>query len=173
MLPAPSRSPLSLISRRSMGTPLNILRVCIGWLLVFLVSLARPGVRPDKHQRVCHTGTSDYCDMHWEGMPVSVMAFRVVDDPQGYFPAEYNLGLVALSIAIAVCASYAALESGWPDDCFMRPQPHTVAHWWSVRHGSGIWAMHYIGMLAYDLPVTVSYDVPLLMLTWRRLHTSP
>lgn len=31
--------------------------------------------------------------------------------------------------------------------------------------GLGIWAMHYIGMLAFHLPVPVSYDVPLVALS--------
>ena len=31
--------------------------------------------------------------------------------------------------------------------------------------GQGIWAMHYIGMLAFRLPVAVSYNVPIVLLS--------
>jgi len=78
---------------------------------------------------------------------------------------SYQYGLVALSVVIAVLASYAALDlaervtaaSGW-------------ARWvWlaggATAMGFGIWSMHYIGMLAYRLPVPVGYDWPTVMVS--------
>ena len=38
--------------------------------------------------------------------------------------------------------------------------------------GLGIWSMHYIGMLAFSLPVPVSYDWPTVMLSLRGGHSS-
>ena len=32
--------------------------------------------------------------------------------------------------------------------------------------GTGIWAMHYVGMLAFSLPVPVMYDVPTVAFSW-------
>jgi NO-binding membrane sensor protein with MHYT domain len=32
--------------------------------------------------------------------------------------------------------------------------------------GTGIWSMHFIGMLAFKLPVPMAYDVPLNTLSW-------
>jgi diguanylate cyclase (GGDEF)-like protein len=32
--------------------------------------------------------------------------------------------------------------------------------------GTGIWAMHFIGMLAFHLPVPLAYDVPINVLSW-------
>ena len=29
--------------------------------------------------------------------------------------------------------------------------------------GLGIWSMHFVGMLAFHLPVTIQYDVPLML----------
>jgi PAS domain S-box-containing protein len=78
---------------------------------------------------------------------------------------SYNYGLVALSVLIAMFASYAALNlagrvtaaAGW-----------TRAVWLlggAVAMGSGIWSMHYIGMLAFILPVPVAYHWPTVLLS--------
>ena len=32
--------------------------------------------------------------------------------------------------------------------------------------GTGIWAMHFIGMLAYYLPVSIAYNLPIVMVCW-------
>jgi PAS domain S-box-containing protein len=75
--------------------------------------------------------------------------------------ANYNAGLVLLSIAIAVLASYTALDlashlprlSGW------------VRRYWliggALSLGMGIWSMHFVGMLAYHSPVALTYDIPI------------
>jgi two-component system, sensor histidine kinase and response regulator len=73
---------------------------------------------------------------------------------------SYNVSLVALSVVIAVAASYAALDLAGRVTA-----AHGIARrlWLlggSLAMGTGIWAMHYIGMLAYSLPVEVRYDWP-------------
>jgi PAS domain S-box-containing protein len=74
--------------------------------------------------------------------------------------SHYDLRLVALSVAIAVVASYTALDLA---------SRVTAAHgrgrgiWLSggaMAMGIGIWSMHYVGMLAFKLPVPVHYHVP-------------
>jgi NO-binding membrane sensor protein with MHYT domain/ActR/RegA family two-component response regulator/two-component sensor histidine kinase len=72
---------------------------------------------------------------------------------------HYHHGLIFISIAVAILASYTALTlalrirsaSGWP------------AHAWllggGLAMGIGIWAMHFVGMLALSLPIAISYDV--------------
>ena len=74
--------------------------------------------------------------------------------------SHYDLRLVALSVAIAVVASYTALDLA---------SRVTAAHgrgrgiWLSggaMAMGLGIWSMHYVGMLAFKLPVPVRYHVP-------------
>src|SRR5579864_7455203 len=78
---------------------------------------------------------------------------------------SYNYALVALSVLIAVFASYAALDlagrvtaaSGW-----------TRAAWLlggAGAMGTGIWSMHYIGMLAFILPIPVAYHWPTVLLS--------
>jgi NO-binding membrane sensor protein with MHYT domain len=32
--------------------------------------------------------------------------------------------------------------------------------------GTGIWAMHFIGMLAYYLPVLIAYNLPIVIVSW-------
>ncbi len=79
---------------------------------------------------------------------------------------SYNYALVALSVLIAMFASYAALDlagrvtasGGW-----------TRAVWLlggAVAMGTGIWSMHYIGMLAFILPIPVAYHWPTVLLSW-------
>jgi PAS domain S-box-containing protein len=78
---------------------------------------------------------------------------------------SYNYSLVALSVFIAVFASYAALDlasrvtaaGGW-----------TRALWvlgGACAMGTGIWSMHYIGMLAFILPIPVAYHWPTVLLS--------
>jgi len=79
--------------------------------------------------------------------------------------SSYNHGLVALSVAIAILASYAALDLAGRT----RAARGTVRRIWlaggATAMGLGIWAMHYIGMLAFHLPVPVLYDVPTVMVS--------
>jgi NO-binding membrane sensor protein with MHYT domain/signal transduction histidine kinase len=78
---------------------------------------------------------------------------------------SYNYVLVALSVLIAMFASYAALDlagrvtaaGGW-----------TRAVWLlggAGAMGTGIWSMHYIGMLAFMLPIPVAYHWPTVLLS--------
>ena len=36
----------------------------------------------------------------------------------------------------------------------------------SLIMGTGIWAMHFIGMLAYYLPVSSAYNLPIVIVSW-------
>ena len=73
----------------------------------------------------------------------------------------YSPALVALSFLVAAAASYVAFglvgriasTRGWAS-----------AYWLAgggVAMGTGIWSMHFIGMLAFHLPISMSYDVSL------------
>ena len=76
---------------------------------------------------------------------------------------SYNYFLVALSVVIAILASYTALDlagrvtaaSGWLRQIWLAGG--------AAAMGFGIWSMHYIGMLAFRLPVPVAYDWPTVM----------
>jgi diguanylate cyclase (GGDEF)-like protein/PAS domain S-box-containing protein len=78
---------------------------------------------------------------------------------------SYDYRLVMLSIVLAMFASYAALDlagrvtsaRGW-----------VRAIWLSggaAAMGLGIWAMHYVGMLALTMPMPVVYHLPTVVLS--------
>src|SRR2546430_17317631 len=76
---------------------------------------------------------------------------------------SYDLGLVALSVVIAIFASGAALDLANRVTA-ARGRARTL---WlaggAFAMGSGIWSMHYVGMLAFRLPVPVLYNVPTVL----------
>lgn len=72
---------------------------------------------------------------------------------------------MALSVLIAILASYAALDlSGRVTSAHGRARLLWLSSG-AVAMGIGIWAMHYIGMLAFRLPVPVQYDWPTVLLS--------
>ena len=75
----------------------------------------------------------------------------------------YDYRLVALSMVIATLASYAALDLGGRVTA-SRGRPRFI---WltggAAAMGMGIWSMHYIGMLAWKLPVVVFYHWPTVL----------
>ena len=83
----------------------------------------------------------------------------------GIWEASHDHGLVALSVVIAILASYVALE------LVSRVTAATGrgrAAWLlggAVAMGTGIWSMHYVGMLAFKLPVLVRYHWPTVALS--------
>src|ERR1700676_1235170 len=78
---------------------------------------------------------------------------------------SYDYRLVALSVFIAILASYAALDLAGR---VTSAQGRARLFWLSggaVAMGIGIWSMHYVGMLAFRLPVPVQYDWPTVLLS--------
>jgi diguanylate cyclase (GGDEF)-like protein len=80
--------------------------------------------------------------------------------------AHYNIGLVFLSVLISVGASYAALSLS---ERVRAAVTQGCRHMWTIAGaismGIGVWAMHYLGMLALDMPVPVYYHLPTLLLS--------
>lgn len=78
---------------------------------------------------------------------------------------HYNLWLVALSLAVAVLASYTTLDIALR----LRTASARSQRYWllggSIALGVGIWSMHFIGMLAHHAPVAVGYDPALTLLS--------
>jgi PAS domain S-box-containing protein len=78
---------------------------------------------------------------------------------------SYNAGLVALSIAIAIVASYAAFNLG---ERVLASGGQRRWAWLAsgaTAMGFAIWSMHYVGMLAFVLPVPVLYHVPTVLVS--------
>lgn len=72
---------------------------------------------------------------------------------------EYSPWIVLLSVVIACLASYTALslnERIQQNSFFSRNFWLTLA---SIAMGMGIWSMHFIGMSAFMLPVSMDYDI--------------
>jgi PAS domain S-box-containing protein len=77
----------------------------------------------------------------------------------------HDFSLVVLSVLVASFASYTALDLGG-----RLGAAHGRARWtWlitaAISMGGGIWAMHFIGMLAFVMPIPVSYDIDLTALS--------
>lgn len=71
---------------------------------------------------------------------------------------SYNPTLIYLSYIIAVVASHVALDLAGRVKAAQGP----TAYYWlaggAVAMGTGIWSMHFIGMLAFALPIPIAYD---------------
>ena len=78
---------------------------------------------------------------------------------------SYSPALVSISLFVAVLASYTALDLAGR----IATAQGRAAHFWMVggalAMGVGIWSMHFIGMLAFTLPVELGYDVPITALS--------
>ena len=79
--------------------------------------------------------------------------------------AHYDYRLVALSVLIAVFASYTALDLAGRTTAASGRVRLTWLAGGATAMGVGIWSMHYIGMLAFSLPVLVLYDWPMVLLS--------
>lgn len=79
----------------------------------------------------------------------------------------YNTLLVVLSILVAITASYVALDV--TSRVTASHQSKAGRYNWlaggAISMGTGIWSMHFIGMLAWRLPIPVSYDFPITLLS--------
>lgn len=79
--------------------------------------------------------------------------------------ATYDYRLVALSIVIAIVASYAALDLAGRVTAARNGARSAWLVGGAAAMGTGIWSMHYTGMLAYHLPVAVYYHIPTVVLS--------
>ena len=77
----------------------------------------------------------------------------------------YDYRLVTLSIMIAVCSAYAALDLAGQLYAARGTRRLAWLAGGSFAMGSGIWGMHYVGMQAFLLPVPVLYDWPTVLLS--------
>jgi PAS domain S-box-containing protein len=90
--------------------------------------------------------------------------------PDGNMPGtalhiHHDSGLVVLSVAVAIMASFVALDlAGRIRETRGGPR----IGWWlagAVALGGGIWSMHFIAMLAFQLGTNVTYDVATTVLS--------
>ncbi|CCK76946.1 Sensor protein [Oleispira antarctica RB-8] len=78
----------------------------------------------------------------------------------------YNYWMVGLSIFIAILASFMGLQVAFQTKDSASPKrKQTMLLVGSIALGGGIWTMHFIGMLAFDLCTTVDYGWGLTLLS--------
>ncbi|MEG3640883.1 response regulator [Magnetococcus sp. PR-3] len=86
--------------------------------------------------------------------------FFISQDQKGLAVYEgiYDPLLVSLSVMISILAAYTAFQLS----SRLRDENRSVVMAWraggAIALGMGIWAMHFVGMLAFRLECTVSYD---------------
>ncbi len=75
----------------------------------------------------------------------------------------YSQSLVVFSLLVAILASYTALDMA----ARVANTEGKVARWWlaggACAMGLGIWSMHFIGMLAFDLGIPMGYDLAITL----------
>jgi diguanylate cyclase len=74
---------------------------------------------------------------------------------------SYSSALVLISLCVAILASYTALDLTGR----IATAKGRAVHLWmgggALAMGIGVWSMHFIGMLAFSLPVDLGYDIGL------------
>jgi NO-binding membrane sensor protein with MHYT domain/signal transduction histidine kinase/ActR/RegA family two-component response regulator len=77
----------------------------------------------------------------------------------------YNPYLVALSILLAAFASYTALDLGGRVAAARGVARRVWLVAAAIAMGGGIWSMHFIAMLAFIMPIPMSYEIGLTTLS--------
>ena len=73
--------------------------------------------------------------------------------------------LVALSILVASFASYTALDLGGRVGTARGLARRVWLVAAAITMGGGIWSMHFVAMLAFKMPIPMSYDIGLTILS--------
>lgn len=86
--------------------------------------------------------------------------------PEAYFlDTFYDIPLVVISLLVAILASYTALDMAGR----ISTATGRAADWWllggAFAMGTGIWSMHFVGMLAFSLPIPLGYDIYITLLS--------
>ena len=95
-------------------------------------------------------------------MPDFLRLFIAPPESSLLYSGVYDAMLVAMSLVVAVLASYAALLVALNISVNAATGSQKVRRFWfllgSLCLGWGIWAMHFIGMLAFSLPCVTGFD---------------
>ncbi|MFT4103140.1 MAG: diguanylate cyclase [Burkholderiaceae bacterium] len=79
---------------------------------------------------------------------------------------HFDVRLTAMSMCIAIAAAYAANSLA----AHIKDTRGGAALGWlvagAVSLGTGIWAVHFIGMLALQLPIVIAFDASRALATW-------
>jgi PAS domain S-box-containing protein len=78
---------------------------------------------------------------------------------------HYDPWLATLSVMIAIVAAYTAVDLSSRLTLY---HGRAVKYWLAggaCSMGIGIWSMHFVGMLAFHLPIPLAYDIPLTLVS--------
>lgn len=73
-------------------------------------------------------------------------------------PVEYDPVLVVTSILVAIMASFTSLRLTTGLNALEPAARKPIIAQAAIALGGGIWSMHFVGMLAVELPIGITYD---------------
>ncbi len=80
---------------------------------------------------------------------------------------NHSYPLVLLSIFVSIIASYTALLSVIYIRDIDKKYSHNLWYFFSATTlAIGIWSMHFIGMIAYQIPLAINYNLPLTIISF-------
>jgi len=79
---------------------------------------------------------------------------------------HYQPLLVVVSILVGILASYTALSLAMRVRQAQRRARYVWVAGGAMAMGSGIWAMHFVGMQAFRLPLPIGYDTTTTFFSW-------
>ncbi len=95
--------------------------------------------------------------LHNNLKPAMLPSFAVPEDPSLLTYGIYDPTLVGLSLLVAIFSSWMGLQV--TGQASAHPSHRAIAlGTGSLALGAGVWSMHFIGMLAFDLCTPVHYD---------------
>lgn len=109
---------------------------------------------------------SPLSNMMYEPQTLFEHIFILSDYPINLERGRYSFPLVGLSYIIAVIGSYVSLELlnelWFTKDKRQKNSTHLLS---ALTLGVGIWSMHFVGMLAYDMDMEHSYDLRITLVS--------
>ncbi|MDM0029426.1 putative bifunctional diguanylate cyclase/phosphodiesterase [Variovorax saccharolyticus] len=83
-----------------------------------------------------------------------------------YLASEHDPWIVLASVAVAILASYVTLDLSLK---VRKPEGGVSKMWWiagSLVMGTAVWSMHFVGMLAFSLPIQLGFSHLLTFVSW-------
>ncbi len=79
--------------------------------------------------------------------------------------ATYNLPLIVLSVVLAFIAFYTALDLAGRIKAALGHGRNLWLAGGAIAMGVGIWSMHFMDMLTYELPIPITYDLSIVLVS--------
>ncbi|NEO18458.1 MAG: PAS domain S-box protein [Moorea sp. SIO4A1] len=89
-----------------------------------------------------------------------------ISDTDRAMSGTYDLQLVVLSIAIASIVTYTVLILARQVKTSQKSNRKGWLIGGAMIMGVGIWSIHFLGMLAFRFPIPITYDMPMVLLSY-------